>query len=220
MKSALLPSLRKLLHMLIIFALGALIGTLAESQFNVFGVALYPECKTGLKDAGPGLSEFLCWGGWCPSWAPFLFGFGGVAIALGAHINDWVLWPRLRWQTLKPVRPKEALLGLVIFAVAWLVVSRPELGSTWVRSAWLAVCAVAAWVAVGQASRVSAWEAVQTGLLGTCFEIILGRGGLYTYQAGFDGLAGVPEWLPLLYAIAGISVGAAVRLAPPAPRGY
>jgi hypothetical protein len=209
--------LRLILHMGAVFLAGAALGTVAESQFNAWRLAYYPECKVGLSSAGPGLSEFMCFDGWCPWWAPLLFGVGGLAIALGNHINDIYLWPRLRWSPPVTVA-KQALVGGALFFVAWLGVSRPELGGTLGRSAWLAAFLAVTWATVGERSKITAFEALQTGVFGLLFEAFLGRGGLYVYRPGFDQALGVPPWLPLLYAIAGIAVGAVMRLTPPPRR--
>lgn len=210
------PLIKELIRMLVIFLLGATLGTVAESQFNAWGLAYYPECRMGLAGAGPGLSAFLCLGGWCPWWAPVLFGLGGVAMATGAKINDALLWKRLGWHRPSTPTMKQAAAAAALVLLGWLAVSRPELMDTRtpdmrIRASVLTLCFCVVWVYCAGRSRASFLEAMQSAVLGTVVEIIMGRGGLYTYQPGFDELFGVPLWLPVLYALAGASVGVLAR---------
>jgi len=181
-------TLKKIKLILILFALGAIGGTLGDLSHVLTGTTGYPQ-------------DFYWWylpyG--LPFWVPLLFGsltvilggthiqmtlgtksdlgsfqwrFSGSFACLGLYlVSGFLPWPAGHLSDL--------VLGLVSFFIWW----------TWDRS------------------LLGLGGGVVAAILGTSFEIILVHKQIFYYQPHAANLFGVPSWLPWLYFAAPGTIG-------------
>jgi hypothetical protein len=137
-------------------------------------------------------------------WVPLLFGGAGVAIGLVPAVADLAAYGRLA----RP-RPSLVLVGMLLFILAYALsglLATAFAACTWVLGV---IFALVWWMADG--TRLGLALAVLTAVAGVTAEATLVHVGAFWYVSPH--FAGVPVWLPWLYAIGTIAVGNVGRYA-------
>jgi hypothetical protein len=178
--------------LLVLFMVGAVFGSLGDLTHVLTGTTTYPPLVYGIYFFGL-----------LPYWVPLLFGTAGIAIGASHPWADRWLGGGTRpgtrtWGLV--AAGSSAFLGLDALS-GWL--PRDSLG---IASVVLAAGALGLWIWLDRT-----WQglvlAAATALVGTAFEVMLIRRGIFAYRPQLSGLAGAAPWLPWLYVAASVAVG-------------
>lgn len=167
---------------LLLFALGATLGTALDAVHVHTGTTSYPD-------------PFVLQMAW---FVPLLFGAAGVAVGLGRPLFDRLL----RRTDPAPARP--ALLGGLLLFIAAYVLSGTLPAGNLAKCAALGALAVAS-LALFDRTGLGLLLACTTAVSGSLIEALQIEHGIFRYTTP-DRL-GVPCWLPCLYACAQVAIG-------------
>lgn len=166
---------------LLLFLLGAILGSVLDAFHTSSGVERYP------------IPAFFG----LPWWVPLLFGSAAVAIGCSHPLADPLLHNR------RP--PRRIWISLA--ALGWLVLAYLVTGSfldSLAKAGLLAVLYFNFWLLSG-----GGWQnlvlSLVTAITGTLIEMILVAAGAFFYL--HPDFIGVPYWLPCMYACASLAVG-------------
>ena len=166
---------------LLLFLLGAILGSALDAFHTSSGVERYPI---------PALFG-LAW------WVPLLFGSAAVVIGCSHPLADPLLHNR------RP--PRRIWISLA--ALGWLVLAYLVTASfldSLAKAGLLAVLYFNFWLLSG-----GGWQnlvlSLVTAITGTLIEMILVAAGAFSYL--HPDFIGVPYWLPCMYACASLAVG-------------
>lgn len=166
----------------VLFVYGAIFGTALDAFHTLNNVERYPT---------PLLFGLIAW------WVPLLFGAAALAIGISHPLIDPFLRNRRRGRGL--LLSSVELIWLVL---AYLLSIGPF--ANWIKAGLITLVYIAFWLSSGNGWQNLLLSAVTAGI-GTGIEILLVTTGAFSYtQPDF---AGVPCWLPCLYACASLAVG-------------
>ena len=163
--------------------LGATLGVALDWMHVVSGTTVYAEP----------MMYGLAW------WVPLLFGAAAVAMGLARPVAE-----RLTGRMSTRLTAGGTMRGLAIFVVAYAASSFLPFPSPLV-AAIIAVTFLCAW-GTSDGTELGFYLAAATAVIGTGVEVGLTAAGVFTHA--HRELAGVPIWLPALYATGQMGVGA------------
>src|SRR3989338_10382862 len=176
----------KLINILILFMVGAIVGSFFDGFHTHSLTTQYPH---------PWKWQ-MAW------WVPLLFGSASVTIGI-SH-----LWLDKKWA--KPVNHLTwpiVLIGFMCFGMIYYASGFFKL-APFTKTLSLATASLIIWYFF-DASRQGLIVAFGTAIIGCLVEIILIQLGLFRYI--FPDFLGIPYWLPFPYIAASISVGNLAR---------
>lgn len=180
---------------LLLFVLGAVLGTLGDLSHVVSGTTAYP----------PGVYGWYFWR--LPFWVPLLFGAATVAIGLSHLAMDSLLGgPRRPGARSVPL----ALIANAAFLGLYLVSGFLPWETGGLNHLAMAAGAVLIWAAFERTAQ-GVLLAAGTALAGTAFEMLLVDRGVFSYSPRAANFHGVAVWLPWLYAASSVAVGNLAR---------
>lgn len=168
---------------LILLALGASVGTVLDGIHTWSGTTVYA-------------SPIFLRAAW---WTPLVFGLAGVSTGLAYPLAEKVL----RRDVAVARTRKEALTAFAAFTLLYLASGFMRAGNE-AKLVVLAIGATYLWLRFAR-TRAAAVIALAAAAIGPAVEIVLVRLGTFRHlQPDF---AGIPMWLPALYASGSIAFG-------------
>lgn len=168
-------------HLLLLFLIGAITGSLLDAFHVYSNIEHYPTP----------VFMGLAW------WVPLLFGGATVAIGYSHPMIDPLLHNR---RPSKHMMSSMAESGWIVLAY---LISASTLGSM-AKAAFLWIIYFNFWLLAG-----IGWQnlllSLVTAITGTLVEMVLVAGGAFSYL--HPDFIGVPYWLPCMYACASLAVG-------------